>query len=111
MKVRSPELKALYEHARKLRNHHLSQQGYDAFLVKQEGICPVCKRPLIKMVGRSGETPSIDHNHSCCPGTHSCGKCIRGILHLKCNAALGGFEDNSTICRNAAEYLEHSSTR
>ena len=109
MRNRPTALKVHYEHERKLRAHHLSQQGYDAILLKQEGVCPVCKRPLIKTVGRSGETPSIDHNHSCCPGTFSCGECIRGILHLKCNAALGGLDDNSVICRNAAEYLDHSS--
>jgi hypothetical protein len=107
--ISHPESTAAYCKEANLRNHHLSQQGFDDLLVKQEGLCPVCKKPLLVTYGsRSGETVSIDHDHLCCPGTFSCGKCIRGLLHLKCNAALGGFQDDPTICRNAAEYLEHS---
>lgn len=29
----------------------------------------------------------IDHNHACCDSTHgSCGGCVRGVLHVICNA-------------------------
>ncbi len=34
----------------------------------------------------------IDHDHSCCPGDKSCGKCVRGLLHKGCNM----FEGNLT---------------
>ena len=36
--------------------------------------------------------PSIDHDHSCCPGNNSCGKCIRGVLCSACNILLGKYE-------------------
>lgn len=90
-----------------LFKHHLSQQGFDDLLVKQGGLCPVCKEPLIITFGslRSGKTVHIDHDHTCCPGAYSCGKCIRGLLHCNCNAGIGYLRDDSTICRNAAEYL------
>jgi len=92
--------------ARRLRLHHFSQQGYDALLAIQENVCPVCKKPLILTDSYSGETPTLDHDHSCCPGTYSCGKCIRGILHMRCNSALGCVDDKPEILRNAADYLE-----
>lgn len=36
----------------------------------------------------------IDHDHNCCPGRFSCGKCIRGILCKSCNTFLKGLEDS-----------------
>ena len=34
----------------------------------------------------------VDHDHSCCTGEKSCGKCVRGILCLKCNTQIGHIE-------------------
>lgn len=38
---------------------------------------------------------AIDHDHSCCPGNDSCGKCVRGVLCRSCNLTLGGMEKGS----------------
>lgn len=52
----------------------------------------------------------IDHDHSCCSGSRSCGKCIRGILCQKCNVALGGFKDNISIILKGIDYLNNNRT-
>lgn len=43
----------------------------------------------------------IDHDHSCCPGQRSCGKCVRGVLCYPCNAAFERFLDSPRV----ASYL------
>jgi hypothetical protein len=48
----------------------------------------------------------VDHDHACCPGTRSCGKCIRGMLCNRCNTGLGMFLDDPNRLRHAASYLE-----
>ena len=47
----------------------------------------------------------IDHDHACCPPklpSRCCGKCVRGLLCLTCNVALGYIE---TYFEMAMTYL------
>jgi len=37
---------------------------------------------------------TIDHDHSCCPGQRSCGKCVRGVLCTRHNTYLGYLEND-----------------
>lgn len=48
----------------------------------------------------------IDHDHLCCPGQRSCGKCVRGFLCRPCNVGLGMFGEDPARLRAAAGYIE-----
>lgn len=47
----------------------------------------------------------IDHDHSCCSGSKTCGLCIRGILCTSCNAGMGLLGDNLESLLKAVDYL------
>jgi hypothetical protein len=46
-----------------------------------------------------GHAIFIDHDHACCPGKRSCGRCLRGLLHRTCNVAVGYFETYGDLIR------------
>lgn len=52
------------------------------------------------------ERLAIDHDHSCCQGSKSCGKCVRDALCNRHNQVLGQFRDRYANILKAAEYLE-----
>lgn len=95
---------------KRLAQHGLSQQEYDSLLRMQEGKCPVCNEQLPDDNAVGHDAAVIDHDHACCPGRYSCGRCVRGILHRQCNSAIGFFRDNPTALRNAASYLARRNT-
>lgn len=47
----------------------------------------------------------VDHDHRCCPGQSSCGRCVRGVLCGPCNQALGMMRDDVGLLSRAIEYL------
>ena len=79
----------------KLQLYGLSLDDIAQMVEEQDGLCPLCKLPIEdKKYGRS-----VDHNHKCCPGRKSCGKCVRGILHMGCNKNLGVIEQWADLGR------------
>lgn len=48
---------------------------------------------------------AIDHDHKCCPGSVSCGECLRGVLCRRCNVAIGYLKDSPEYSAAAAAYL------
>ena len=48
----------------------------------------------------------IDHDHSCCPGAKTCGKCIRGILCHKCNSAEGYLKSDLDLIMKLYEHVK-----
>ena len=107
---KNPEKIAAYGRARKKRNptdrrvRLLKQYGLDkAIYSKMGNACWICGG-LEPGYGKGNF--HIDHDHACCPGIGSCGRCIRGLLCAACNTSLGGFRDDPKLLRKAADYLE-----
>jgi hypothetical protein len=89
---------------RRMYNHYgLTKQDIEAIINKQDG-CGICKTKNPN--GKNGW--HVDHDHSCCPGVKTCGRCIRGVLCSFCNKALGQFNDSIENLKNAINYLEKS---
>jgi hypothetical protein len=80
--------------------YNLKPGQYDAMLVAQLYCCAACDRPF------GQDKPYVDHDHACCPGVKSCGQCIRGLIHHKCNVILGYVNDQSALLRKIAEYIK-----
>lgn len=81
----------------------LSLERYREMLAAQDGRCAICG------VASPGDVRidrfHVDHDHSCCPGDTSCGRCVRGLLCRACNTALGNFRDNPDVLLSAVAYL------
>jgi hypothetical protein len=67
----------------------------------QSGLCAICATELT--------LPHIDHDHACCPGSSSCGRCVRGLLCASCNHMLGKAYDKPEVLEAAARYLREFS--
>jgi hypothetical protein len=81
--------------------YSLTADDLDALLAAQGGVCAVCNQH-----DRSGKRLAIDHDHACCRGWRSCGKCVRGALCSRCNSGLGRMKDSPARLRAAAAYLD-----
>ena len=98
--VMDPEKYAKMLSKQSVWRYGISHSERDQLLEAQGGVCAICGTD--KPLGRGWV---IDHDHACCPGIKSCGKCIRGILCTKCNLMIGLASDNIETLRLAQEYL------
>lgn len=87
--VRAQNLKQLY---------NMTPEDYADMLEAQGGVCAICSEP-------SDKNLHVDHDHACCPGRKSCGKCVRGLLCGSCNNMLGKIERKPEILNRASRYL------
>lgn len=91
----------------RMRNFYSISYGeYRDLIDAQQGGCEICRRPATEF----SKAMAIDHDHRCCPGKKSCGKCIRGILCTNCNAAIGLIGDSAEAAVRAVNYLVRYST-
>jgi len=63
--------------------YRLSNKEFAELFDRFDGKCWLC---------RLREAKVIDHDHACCPGDWTCGKCVRGALCVGCNTRLGWYE-------------------
>ncbi len=80
---------------------------FDQMLADQGGLCAICFRSekMVRAVTQRVTGLSTDHDHMCCPGSDSCGQCVRGLVCRNCNTLLGMAEDNILILQSAISYL------
>jgi len=90
-----------YRAAWLLKNYKVSPSDYAAMLSAQGGGCAGCGATS----GVNGTRLAVDHDHSCCPGAKSCGRCVRGLLCTDCNQTLGKMKDDPAALLRLAEYL------
>jgi hypothetical protein len=73
------------------RKYGITEADYNALLAGQDGVCAICgKKPgQFKLV--------VDHDHVT--------GAVRGLLHNRCNKALGPFEWDEAVLLRTANYL------
>lgn len=80
--------------------YKITSEEYYQRLSNQDYKCDCCKQDF----DSTQKEPCVDHDHTCCPGYKSCGKCIRGLLCRRCNVALGYFEKRPFL----VDYIERT---
>jgi len=72
------------------KNHRLS----DAQTVRLATItvCDLCGERLRYRKSGTARDAQVDHDHACCPGAVSCGRCVRGFICAGCNQDAGSFD-------------------
>ena len=79
------------------KKHKISEDHYNSLLSIHNGTCHSCKY---------NKATNIDHDHECCQGGYSCGKCVRGVLCHQCNSALGLLKDNRDNILGLLNYID-----
>lgn len=83
-----PEVALRWRRNYRFSKYGLTEEQFLARLAEQGNACGMCREPF-----GDDQKIYVDHDHACCPTEgRSCGKCVRGLLCLRCNAALGHIE-------------------
>jgi len=84
----------------------ISLDERDALLAEQGGKCAAC---ATADPGPKGWM--TDHDHACCPMPETCGQCIRGIVCMPCNLALGHVNDSTERLQALMDYLNRTNVK
>lgn len=87
------EKQVAYGREKNLKRSGWSSDRFSKTLVEQSGLCAVCGEPFTLE-----DMPCADHEHTDPPKP-------RGLLHRRCNSALGMLKDSPEVCEAAAKYL------
>lgn len=77
-RVVTPKDKARWNRAHKFTRLGITEERFNQMLEEQGYTCAMCREPF------GDDYPQVDHDQ--------CGRCIRGLLCLRCNTALGYIE-------------------
>jgi len=88
-------------HIQNLKKYGLTRDQYVDLEKSQNNVCKICGESETKR-----KRLSVDHDHSCCSGISSCGKCIRGLLCSRCNMVLGQVNDDKNLLEKMIKYLQ-----
>lgn len=94
--------KTVAKASRVLRVYSLPEDERVALKAWQGGRCYICQ----VATGRTKEL-AVDHDHGCCPGPTSCGRCIRALCCGPCNQLLGRWNSPAKLARAAKVLLFH----
>lgn len=87
------------------RKSGMTEHDYRKLLAAQGGKCAICGDTNPGGRWKHRGRFHVDHDHACCPGKSSCGRCVRGLLCGACNVGLGAFRDNQDALMTAVAYL------
>jgi len=100
----TPEKRKRYARTYVVGAYSLTLEDYDDKVTRQNGVCAICRKPPVR-----DRHLAVDHDRRCCPGKTSCGNCVRDLLCIKCNTALGMIGDSMDIAMSIHNYiLEHN---
>jgi len=78
------------------RTHNIDLERWRQYYAAQGGTCgvPGCPKTDCGVSPKTGmlQPLHVDHDHRCCPGQKSCGKCVRGLLCGEHNRVVGFLE-------------------
>lgn len=93
---RNPDHRLAYKYS-------LTLTQWREMLEEQNNRCYLCRKSFGE--GKAN-TPHVDHDHGCCSGERTCGKCVRGLACDACNWGIGRFNDDPDLMRRVADALE-----
>lgn len=90
----NPEVRERASRRNTVKKYGITSEQYDAMVKVQGNLCKLCQCPLFD----EPRKPVIDH-------CHKTGE-VRGVIHNRCNVAIGMLKDDPTLVKRALEYLE-----
>ncbi len=92
-----PAVKARVRGLRREATYGVTVEQYNEMLERQNGVCAICRSPETMTYKGTIRFLGVDHDHVT-------GR-VRGLLCVKCNAALGMFGEDPVTIVGALDYL------
>lgn len=84
---------------RRLATYGISQEEFEQMLLKQNGVCFICKNKETKPSNAGGnKNLSVDH-------CHKTGR-VRSLLCQRCNTVVGLLEESADLCQETMRYIK-----